>query len=1052
MAQLSDSFVSSGFFVLRTPLLPFAELLNWTNDLRNHLASIFAQPEMQEALFIASPSLHSSLPVWKRDPESNRGHQIEQSLVRYFLRMVGRVTPFGLFAGTSVGEIGQETHLVLEARSNYQRHTRIDMDYLCAVCERLAREPSLHDSLVHWPNSSLYRAAGRVRYVQSRTATTVRLHNLVAVESNHQLECALSLAQNGSRPKELAATLSSAMPDLSEAESKEFINELIEDGLLVPELVPAITGNEPVDGLISQLQEHSQTRELAHRLYQTQAALRRLDANGLGNSPDSYNAIARDLSEISTDVDPEKLFQVDLTKPSSHVMLGEQPLNEILKGVEIFHRFSATSSSDLSLFREVFLERYGEDNEVPLVEALDPDIGIGFSSLRQSVTSAAQAGRLLLKASETAKVWDQHDTYLLHKLEQALANGSREIVIEVRELDGLGRRNILPLPDAFAVSASLAAGSELDLLAGNFRIKIQRVSGPSGARLLGRFSHLDEELRHKVESHLREEEALNPDAIYAEIVHLPAGRTGNVLLRPVLRDYEIPYLARSGQVKEKQIPVTDLYVTVSGGRIILGSTSLRREIVPRLTASHYFPSSGPDIYRFLCSLQGQNLASEIEWDWGPLSNASFLPRVSCGRLVLSLARWNVTAKELNNLQAVERDEQFRAFQEWRAERKLPRFVSIRTGLPFDLDNKLCVESFLALSKQTEIKWLVELFPVPDELVARGPEGRYVHELVVPFVRRKELAGQVHPTSVRPRVRSKLPTGEAKRTFPPGSEWLYLKMYTGNSTADQLLQTVVQPLSKDAITAADIDCWFFIRHGDPYWHLRLRFHGPPEKLHQRLLPKLNSAVAELLSNGKIWRAQFDTYQREIERYGGDAAIQLAEKIFHVDSESILALINSLPRNGGFELRRLFAIRSVDTVMADFGLSLEAKHALAKRMREAALGESITNSDLKHQLGRKYRRERKVMESTLSVTDEVKNLFATPLFELKKGSERLSPLVAELRAREESGQLSIPILEILPHFIHMHLNRLLPSARLVEATLYDSLSRLYKSRLAQTKEPS
>ena len=64
-------------------------------------------------------------------------------------------------------------------------------------------------------------------------------------------------------------------------------------------------------------------------------------------------------------------------------------------------------------------------------------------------------------------------------------------------------------------------------------------------------------LRQHVEGHLRAEEALQPDAVFAEVVHLPEnGRTGNVILRPALRAYEIPYLGQSGVPAERQIPVT----------------------------------------------------------------------------------------------------------------------------------------------------------------------------------------------------------------------------------------------------------------------------------------------------------------------------------------------------------------------------------------------------------------------------------------------------------------------------------------------------------------
>ena len=75
------------------------------------------------------------------------GQKLERSLVKYFARMAGRATPFGLCAGCSVGTLGEETRLELPPRHEYQRHTRLDMDYLVALTEVLDRDPELRRTL-----------------------------------------------------------------------------------------------------------------------------------------------------------------------------------------------------------------------------------------------------------------------------------------------------------------------------------------------------------------------------------------------------------------------------------------------------------------------------------------------------------------------------------------------------------------------------------------------------------------------------------------------------------------------------------------------------------------------------------------------------------------------------------------------------------------------------------------------------------------------------------------------------------------------------------------
>jgi thiopeptide-type bacteriocin biosynthesis protein len=61
----------------------------------------------------------------------------------------------------------------------------------------------------------------------------------------------------------------------------------------------------------------------------------------------------------------------------------------------------------------------------------------------------------------------------------------------------------------------------------------------------------------------------------------------------------------------------------------------------------------------------------------------------------------------------------------------------------------------------------------------------------------------------------------KRRFVPGSEWLYLKIYTGIKTSDTILEEAVHPLTEYFLENNYISEWFFIRYNDPKPHIRFR---------------------------------------------------------------------------------------------------------------------------------------------------------------------------------------------------------------------------------------
>src|SRR5512139_3131868 len=123
-------------FVLRTPVLPFDVLATWDGS-RATLRALVEQPAIREALYVASPELEAQIAAWLGEPELNVA--VERALVRYVSRMASRSTPFGLFASVSVGHVGTATDLAIAERETAARHTRLDNDFLFALCSDVVK-------------------------------------------------------------------------------------------------------------------------------------------------------------------------------------------------------------------------------------------------------------------------------------------------------------------------------------------------------------------------------------------------------------------------------------------------------------------------------------------------------------------------------------------------------------------------------------------------------------------------------------------------------------------------------------------------------------------------------------------------------------------------------------------------------------------------------------------------------------------------------------------------------------------------------------------------
>ncbi|MDP8931698.1 MAG: lantibiotic dehydratase [Actinomycetota bacterium] len=1064
------AFTPSGFFVLRTPLLPFEEMEAWSEGLeavgtlddhrcleealsrdrarlRERLLAVLTRPELREAIFVASPSLDEAFEAWQKEPDSKRGLRVEPVLASYFSRAAARATPFGLLAGCTTGRLGTRTRLQLRASVSYQRHSRLDMDYLSALAEAIERLPRLRTAFSYKPNSSLYETAGRLRLAQGRRAGN-RSYHLIAVDKDEYLTTTLERAQEGASLDDLVDNLID--DEITRPEAEEYMGELVNSQILEADVRPGITGDEPIHGLLAALTRHAETVPLARKMEEARSALEALDSEGLGAHPDRYRAVASLLGELPAEPELSRLVQVDLVKPGHDAELGSQVVSEIERGVRILHQLASAPSFDgLSRFREEFLERY-DTREVPLVEALDEESGIGFEP---SDSPRAEASPLLTtlpfpdNGEETGR-WTGRDALLLNKLAAALAQNVNEVTLEAPDLEKLSSEQQRPIPDAFYVMASVVAESEDAIARGAFRVLINYVGGPSGASLLGRFCHADQALLDFVRSHLRAEEARHPARVFAEVVHLPEGRIGNILCRPLLRDHEIPFLGRSGAPAADQIPVTDLLVSVQDERIVLRSRRLGREVVPRLTTAHNYSQGSLGVYRFLCTLQQQDVLPWLAWDWGPLEQAPFLPRVVSGRLVLSRARWNLGEWELRLLGQAGDAKGFEAVQAWRAEQRLPRHVALADDdneLVIDLDNVLSLEALAHQLRGRSEATLMEMLPGPEDLCVSSPEGAFVHEVVIPFV--KSGPAEVGSIGARRTIPHSI-----RRSFPPGSDWLYAKLFSGPATADQVLDRMVGPVATSALASGAADKWFFIRYGDPDWHVRVRLHGQPERLHAEVLPRLHAAVSSLLEAGQLWRVQLDTYEREVERYGGERGIELAEEIFRADSEAVLAILRSLSGDVGLDLRWRLALCGINLLFDDLGLTLDEKRFVARESREGFGREFGVDGNFRGRVGERFRSERASLEALFDPGQEAPEQLAPGLEALRRRSLQIAPPTAELRQLAQADRLTLAMTDLAMSYAHMHVNRLLRSGqRAQELVLYEFLERIYTSQAAR-RSPS
>ena len=265
----------------------------------------------------------------------------------------------------------------------------------------------------------------------------------------------------------------------------------------------------------------------------------------------------------------------------------------------------------------------------------------------------------------------------------------------------------------------------------------------------------------------------------------------------------------------------------------------------------------------------------------------------------------------------------------------------------------------------------------------------------------------------------------------------------------MLAEIVAPFVERVRASGAADRWFFIRYADPDWHLRLRVHRSAAGRH--LLDQLQAALAPAVADGRIWKVQLDTYEREVERYGGPDGIEFAEQIFHIDSEAVLEILDMLEEGDeGMDERWRLTLRGIDAMLDDFGLDLNAKRGFLELQRRELARELHADTSVNRELGGRFRRESRQLELLLDPAHDDDSPLAPGLDAYRRRSRSLAPVVLALKSADHAGRLTRPLAAIVPSFIHMHANRLLRSGHgAQELVLYDWLVRLYESRAKRTQ---
>ena len=658
-------------YVVRTPLFSrknFQQTISSKDEITDaELKEICINPLFQEAVYLASPDLHDELAKWINSEKENQ--KLKQTLLKYYSRISTRCTPFGLFSSVGLGFF--DKLMMTIPISEKIRDTKLDMHFLVSLAQHFVQLPEIRNKLLFFPNNSIYKVGSRIRYIEYQYSEGKREYIISSAPLSEELQQILNFSKEGKTIRQIAEILIDEK--IIQDEALEFVEELINNQVLVSELEPNVSGNDFLETIISVLHRIGAKAE-TKILLSIKSKLEELDER-IGNPVSKYLEIEELIKSVATEYEQKYLFQTDLYN-TYEFRLSNRWKKELKKAIGFLNKLTLfNKDTHLSAFKKVFSERF-ESEEVSLTMVLDTEIGIGY---RQNYTTKGihpYLEDLQIPYSQEKKNLTIHLTpvqkILNEKLQDTLTEN--QYIIELSNDDFKGfQENWHDLPDTISFMAEIISeNNEEKLCIGNG-------GGSSAANLLGRFCSEKSEVQNLTKIITRKEQELNSDYILAEIIHLPEARIGNVIRRPTLRQYEIPYLAQSVLPEENQIPIDDLYISIKNDRIVLRSKKLNKEVKPYLTNAHNYYTNTLPVYHFLSDLHSQNRRTGLYFDWGGLSHIyQFFPRVEYNNIILSKAQWKIKEKEITSVEKLinNKEEILSTLKIWRKKRQIPQWIQL----------------------------------------------------------------------------------------------------------------------------------------------------------------------------------------------------------------------------------------------------------------------------------------------------------------------------------------------------------------------------------------
>ena len=326
----------------------------------------------REKISIASPALVEMMDIYMKNPEQLSDKKLiglNISIMKYLTRSKERTTPFGLFSGVGIGCISEKEKFP-RLKTKNEKRVNIDSEWLFGLIGHM--EKYYMERLEFKFNDACHIKGNRVILIYS----TEKGAEEISIRFTKVFKVLFDTIKDFTKYEVMLKQLQAQYPNTSIEKIKAYVGELIEKGFLISNLRPSFNSIEPLKYFIQQCQSMEIT-DISEKVIEIERLCAEYMETDFGDGAVKYNEIKRKMQEI---YESSAYLQVDTIISGEAFQLEKNVSESICELASLFVYLSNDIKNQygyLQHYRNRFIEKYGIDREVPILEMLDSNIGLG---------------------------------------------------------------------------------------------------------------------------------------------------------------------------------------------------------------------------------------------------------------------------------------------------------------------------------------------------------------------------------------------------------------------------------------------------------------------------------------------------------------------------------------------------------------------------------------------------------------------------------------------------------------------------------------------------